>query len=107
MRAFSHGCVRVEDPFGFADALMANEANISRVSLEAMFGPSEKWVNPQTTIPVHLTYFTLRVDADGTIRNFGDVYGHNEALIAAMGLATTAVPAIIADAEIIPDELSP
>ena len=32
-------------------------------------------------IPVHLTYFTLRVDADGTIRSYGDVYGHNKRLI--------------------------
>lgn len=107
LRAFSHGCVRVENPMEFADALMANEANISRASLEAMFGPSERWVNPQAQIPVHLTYFTLHVDADGTIRNFGDVYGHNENLIAAMGLATAPAPAIIADAEPIPDELSP
>ncbi|WP_052715879.1 L,D-transpeptidase family protein [Devosia chinhatensis] len=106
-RAFSHGCIRVEDPFAFADALMANEPNISRTSLEAMFGPNEKWVNPKTQIPVHLAYFTLRVDADGTIRNYGDVYGHNEALIAAMGLSASPVPEIIADANPVADDLSP
>lgn len=107
-RAFSHGCIRVQDPFAFADALMANEPNISRVSLEAMFGPNEKWVNPQTRIPVHLAYFTIRADADGTLRSFGDVYGHNEALIAAMGLSTNQPPTIIAQTESAPaDDLSP
>ncbi|ODT78205.1 MAG: hypothetical protein ABS76_24665 [Pelagibacterium sp. SCN 64-44] len=106
-RAFSHGCVRVQNPMEFAEALMANEANISRSSLEAMFGPKERWVNPDKQIPVHLAYFTLRVDADGTIRNLGDVYGHNEQLIAAMGLDARPAPAIIADAEPVPDELSP
>ena len=106
-RAFSHGCVRVQNPMEFADALMANEPNISRASLEAMFGPSERWVNPETQIPVHLAYFTLRVDADGTIRSFGDVYGHHEKLIAAMGLDTTPEPAIVAEAETAPQELSP
>lgn len=106
-RAFSHGCVRVEDPFAFADALMANEANISRTSLEAMFGPNERWVNPQTQIPVHLAYFTLRADADGTLRSYGDIYGHNEKLIAAMGLARSAPPAIIAQSGPVPDDLSP
>jgi murein L,D-transpeptidase YcbB/YkuD len=106
-RAFSHGCVRVQDPLAFADALMANEPNISRTSLEGMFGPSERWVNPQTQIPVHLAYFTLRVDADGTIKSYGDVYGHNEKLIAAMGLTASSAPAIIAQSEAIPDELSP
>ena len=106
-RAFSHGCVRVQDPMAFADALMANEPNISRASLEAMFGSSERWVNPQTQIPVHLAYFTLRVDEDGTIRSFGDVYGHHEKLIAAMGLDAKPEPAIVAEAETAPQELSP
>jgi murein L,D-transpeptidase YcbB/YkuD len=106
-RAFSHGCVRVQDPMAFADALMANEPNISRASLEAMFGKSERWVNPETQIPVHIAYFTLRVDADGTIRSYGDVYGHNEKLIAAMGLDATAEPAIVAEVEAAPAELSP
>ncbi|WP_338720979.1 L,D-transpeptidase family protein [Devosia sp. XK-2] len=106
-RAFSHGCVRVQNPMEFADALMANEPNISRASLEAMFGSSERWVNPERQIPVHLAYFTLRVDEDGTIRAFGDVYGHNEKLIAAMGLDTAPPPAIVAEAETVPDELSP
>ncbi|SMQ75709.1 Murein L,D-transpeptidase YcbB/YkuD [Devosia lucknowensis] len=106
-RAFSHGCVRVEDPMAFAGALMANEPSISRASLEGMFGPSEKWVNPQTQIPVHLAYFTLRVDADGTIRAYGDVYGHNEAVIRALGLSTDAEPAIVAEVETAPAELSP
>lgn len=106
-RAFSHGCVRVQNPMEFADALMANEPNISRASLESMFGPSERWVNPQKQIPVHIAYFTLRVDEDGTIRSFGDVYGHNENLIAAMGLDAAEPPSIVAAAETVPDELSP
>ena len=41
----------------------------------------EKWVPLKTHIPVHLMYFTLRVDDDGTIRSYGDVYGHNKKLI--------------------------
>jgi murein L,D-transpeptidase YcbB/YkuD len=106
-RAFSHGCVRVQNPMEFADALMVNEPNISRASLEAMFGSSERWVNPETQIPVHLAYFTLRVDEDGTIRSFGDVYGHHEKLIAALGLDETPEPAIVAQAETAPAELSP
>jgi murein L,D-transpeptidase YcbB/YkuD len=107
-RALSHGCVRVENPMAFADALMANEANISRASLEAMFGPSERWVNPEKQIPVHLAYFTLRVEADGTLRSYGDIYGHNARLIAAMGLAQKDLaPEIIAEASPVADELSP
>jgi len=106
-RAFSHGCIRVQNPMEFAEALTANEPAISRASLEAMFGPKERWVNPERQIPVHLAYFTLRVGDDGSLRAFGDVYGHNEKLIAAMGLTATLPPAVIAQAEPVPDELSP
>ena len=106
-RAYSHGCVRVQNPMEFADALMANEPNISRASLEAMFGDSERWVNPEHQIPVHIAYFTVRVDTDGTLRSFGDVYGHNAKLIAAMGLgAPDPVPEIVAEAAPA-DDLSP
>lgn len=98
-RAYSHGCVRVQNPMEFADALMANEPNISRASLEAMFGANEKWVNPEHQIPVHIAYFTIRVEADGSLRSFGDVYGHNAKLIAAMGLgAPDPIPEIVAEA---------
>jgi murein L,D-transpeptidase YcbB/YkuD len=100
-RAYSHGCVRVQNPMEFADALMANEPNISRASLEAMFGTSERWVNPEHQIPVHIAYFTVRVEADGSLRSFGDVYGHNAKLIAAMGLgAPDPIPEIVAEAAV-------
>lgn len=98
-RALSHGCVRVQNPLEFAGALLANETKISRSSLEDMFGSAERWVNPEHQIPVHLAYFTVRVAPDGTLRSFSDIYGHNAALIAAMGLATPApMPEIVAEA---------
>ncbi|MBS3847187.1 L,D-transpeptidase family protein [Devosia sp. BSSL-BM10] len=97
-RAYSHGCVRVQNPLEFAGALMANETKISRASLEGMFGNSERWVNPERQIPVHIAYFTVRVAPDGSLQSFGDIYGHNAKLIAAMGLDTPApAPEIIAE----------
>ncbi|WP_417309448.1 L,D-transpeptidase family protein [Devosia sp.] len=79
-RAYSHGCVRVQNPMEFAGALLDAEPDLSLASLESMFGSSERWVNLKTHIPVHISYFTLRVDEDGTIRSYGDVYGMNERL---------------------------
>ena len=100
IRAFSHGCVRVQNPMEFADALMANEPNISRASLESMFGNAERWVNPEHQIPVHIAYFTVRVGPDGTLQSFEDIYGHNAKLIAALGLAPAApIANIIAQAD--------
>jgi murein L,D-transpeptidase YcbB/YkuD len=80
-RAYSHGCVRVQNPLDFAGALVETNPEISQASLEGMFGPKEKWVTLKNKIPVHIMYFTLRVDEDGTIRSYGDVYGHNKKLI--------------------------
>jgi murein L,D-transpeptidase YcbB/YkuD len=89
-RAYSHGCVRVENPMEFADALLAREPEMSAGRLEAMYGPTERWVNLKTKVPVHLSYFTLRVDADGTIRSYGDVYGANRKLIELLGIGKSA-----------------
>jgi murein L,D-transpeptidase YcbB/YkuD len=80
-RAYSHGCVRVQNPMEFADALLVNEPKLNAAALEALYGPAERWVNLETHVPVHLTYFTLRADEDGTIRSYGDVYGLNKRLI--------------------------
>jgi murein L,D-transpeptidase YcbB/YkuD len=80
-RAYSHGCVRVENPMEFAGALLKLEPTLTADTLEASFGPKEKWFNLENHIPVHISYFTLRVDEDGTIRSYGDVYGANKKLI--------------------------
>jgi murein L,D-transpeptidase YcbB/YkuD len=79
-RAYSHGCVRVENPMDFADALLKLEPSLSAETLTAAFGDTERWFNLKTKVPVHISYFTLRVDADGTIRSYGDVYGMNQRL---------------------------
>jgi len=93
VRAYSHGCVRVQNPMDFADALLKNETNLNAKVLESMYGPSERWVNLKTHVPVHITYFTLRVDPDGTMRSFGDIYGHNKKLISLLnGTGTPAAP---------------
>jgi murein L,D-transpeptidase YcbB/YkuD len=83
-RAYSHGCVRVQNPMDFADALLVNEPKLNAAALEAMYGPAERWVNLDAHVPVHLAYFTLRADEDGTIRSYGDVYGLNKRLIELM-----------------------
>jgi len=81
-RAFSHGCVRVHNPLDFADALLRYEPNLNLAQIKGMMGGTEKWNNLAVHVPVHLAYFTLRVDPDGTVRSFGDVYGHHKKLLA-------------------------
>lgn len=41
-RAFSHGCVRVQDPFDFADALLQLDTQWTAARLKSMIGGEEK-----------------------------------------------------------------
>lgn len=85
-RAFSHGCVRVLNPMDFAEALLRHEEDVSRQSLEAMFGPTERQVNLNHPIDVHLTYFTAVFDDAGNLQFKPDIYGHSARVREALGL---------------------
>ncbi len=93
VRAYSHGCVRVQNPMDFADALLKYEPGLNSSVLESMYGPTERWVTLKTHIPVHIAYFTVRVDADGTLHSYADIYGHNKKLISLLnGTGTPVAP---------------
>ncbi len=85
-RAFSHGCVRVQNPWDFADALLAHEPKVTLAALESERGGREQWNTLANHIPVHLMYFTLRIDKDGTVRSYSDVYGINKKLKDLLGV---------------------
>lgn len=86
LRADSHGCVRVQNPIAFADALLADEPHWNGSRLEKLVGGSERWVRLTKPVDVHLTYFTTVVDADGNLDMRADIYGRDDALKAALGL---------------------
>jgi murein L,D-transpeptidase YcbB/YkuD len=85
-RAYSHGCVRVDNPLDFADAILAVAApewNSKR--LQRLYGGPERRINLDNPIPVHLSYFTLTVDPTGTVHRFADVYGYDRKMKAFLG----------------------
>jgi murein L,D-transpeptidase YcbB/YkuD len=86
-RALSHGCVRVHEPFEFANALLEDEPNISGDSLKRMVGVGgERFIRLKTPIPVHISYFTSFIDDNGQLVTRPDIYGHHGRLKAALGL---------------------
>ena len=87
-RAFSHGCVRIHNPFEFGDVLLKQSKGWKNGSLKKMVGGKEKWIKlkKDERIPVHITYFTAVSDADGSISYKSDVYGHKTRLKRALGL---------------------
>lgn len=77
-RALSHGCVRVQNPVKLAEYLLRSSRRWDSARIEqAMNAPEEQQVKLPGPIPVHLMYWTARVDDDGTVRFFDDIYGHD------------------------------
>jgi L,D-transpeptidase YcbB len=84
-RAYSHGCMRVENPLEYATKLLSIELPQDRYTpakLEGMYGTSEININFPKPIPVHLTYQTAFVDQDGKLQLRDDVYGRDARMIA-------------------------
>jgi murein L,D-transpeptidase YcbB/YkuD len=86
-RAYSHGCMRVQDPLKYGEVLLSlvlpNE-KYTQERLRHMFGPSEININFPTFIPVHLTYQTAFVDDAGKLQIRDDVYGRDQRMLAVL-----------------------
>ncbi len=87
VRAFSHGCVRVDDPMAFADAVLQGDPQWTVPKLQSMFGGDEKRVDIATHLKVHLAYFTAFVDDGGKLQIRDDIYGHIQAIKKALGMS--------------------
>lgn len=79
-RAYSHGCVRVQDPLKFAEVIFnigMPGQNWTDEKIGKMLGGAERYLNLKQRIPVHLVYFTTFVDESGRLVSRDDVYGTN------------------------------
>lgn len=77
-RAFSHGCIRVEEPEALASYVLRDDpAWTDALILDAMNAGVEKHVKLKAPIPVHIVYFTAWVDDSGGLHFQPDVYGYD------------------------------
>jgi murein L,D-transpeptidase YcbB/YkuD len=78
-RAFSHGCIRVHEPVQFAEELFGLDGSLTPDEIKSLIEAGQtKRVNLKTKVPVHLTYFTVWIDEDGTPNFFPDLYDRDE-----------------------------
>jgi murein L,D-transpeptidase YcbB/YkuD len=78
-RAFSHGCVRVEEPEVLAKYVLKGYSEWSDEAIfAAMRAGVEKHVRLKQTIPVHMAYFTAWVDENGGLHFQPDIYGYDK-----------------------------
>lgn len=80
-REFSHGCVRLAEPFALADYLLSGQDGWSRQRIdEVLASGDETEVKLDEAMPVHLLYWTAWVADDGAVHFQGDAYGHDARL---------------------------
>lgn len=80
-RDFSHGCIRVQDPVGLAEFVLAEQGEWSRDRIEgAMNGGNPKTVNLRQGIAVYIFYSTVLANEQGQASFYSDIYGHDAVL---------------------------
>jgi murein L,D-transpeptidase YcbB/YkuD len=80
-RAYSHGCIRLEEPEKMAHYLLRNEPGWDAGKVEEYLNsPTEKFVRLKNAVPVVITYYTAWVDDRGQLNFRDDIYNHDRDL---------------------------
>ncbi|MEM6634998.1 MAG: L,D-transpeptidase family protein [Pseudomonadota bacterium] len=84
-RAYSHGCIRLADPFGFAHALLARQSNDPEGAFKRALAQSNEVTIPLSQhVPVHLTYRTALTTPKGELQFRRDIYGRDARIFRAL-----------------------
>jgi len=87
VRAYSHGCMRVQDPAKYAEVLLGIALpgeGYTADRITKMYGSGERDIRLPTPIPVHITYQTAFVDDAGKLQLRNDIYGRDSRVLAAL-----------------------
>ncbi len=103
-RAYSHGCMRVQNPLRLAETILAYDKGWTSEKV-ASFVPRGQTadITLDKRINVHVTYFTATVGDDGKLRFFADIYGRDGRVASALAgkpvaMASVATPSAGNDA---------
>lgn len=87
-RAFSSGCIRVEDPLTLAELLLNDERTYPRSALQNIVNSRKTerlHLNP--SVPVVIVYLTASVDDEGSALFYRDIYDRDGAVLDALNAA--------------------
>lgn len=80
IRAYSHGCMRVEKPLDLAEFLLQKVNGMDKAEFKkAIESEKEQNVTLQTQIPLYVEYCTVGVDDSGRVEFYLDVYKYDRA----------------------------
>jgi murein L,D-transpeptidase YcbB/YkuD len=95
IRAFSHGCVRLNDPFDFAHTLLAvQETDPEGVFQRSLQTGREVRIDLVESVPVHLVYRTAFTHTTGQLNFRRDIYNRDSRIWNALANEGVAVRAI-------------
>lgn len=84
-RAFSAGCVRLNDPFDFAYALLARQSDDPQGLFQGVLKSGKQTrISLKEPVDIHLDYRTAFSDARGRMQYRRDIYGRDAEIHAAM-----------------------
>jgi L,D-transpeptidase YcbB len=81
VRAFSHGCIRLEHPDKMAEWVLGWTPEQVREAMEK--GRDDRQINLKEKVPVYIVYFTTFM-RDGRLHFGNDLYGRDAALVEAV-----------------------
>ncbi len=90
-RAYSHGCVRVQNPQHFAELLLGWSSEQVASAIDS--GQNQEVSLPEK-VPVYLTYFTAWPDPEGNVHFYNDVYGRDDLMRTAEQTTDTTLDAM-------------
>jgi len=84
-RAFSSGCVRIEDPLKLAELVLDDPVKYSRSKLEAIVASKQtQRIHPSPKMPVVILYLTASVEPGGKVRFYKDIYQRDQKVLDAL-----------------------
>lgn len=84
-RAFSHGCVRVQDPMKLAEVLLGHRNGTSRTEIDRIVASGKLTrINLNEPVRVAILYWTADPIWEGGIRFYEDVYQRDGRILAAL-----------------------
>ncbi len=93
VRAFSHGCIRLAQPFEFAYALLAKQEEDPKAFFHRVLNTGkETKVNLDKPVPVHLIYRTAYIGPKGEVQYRRDVYDRDRKIWEALQKAGVVLP---------------
>lgn len=95
VRAFSHGCIRLQKPFDFAHKLLEKQTSNPKGAFDTWLKTGkEQYVNLAEPVPVYLTYRTAYFGDSSAISFYPDIYGRDKKVFKALSKAGVSLRAV-------------